>query len=60
MVSVSINMCMKISITSFGEGDKDDLIQTIYRDASNNSKIDNLINEPYDTRGPIEEANANN
>jgi len=60
MVSVSINMCMKISITSFGEGDKDDLIQTIYRDASNNSKTDNLINEPYDTRGPIEEANANN
>ena len=57
MVLVSINMCMKISITSFGKDNTEDLISTIYRDASNNDVNDNILNEPYNTRGPIEEAN---
>ena len=34
MVLVSINMCMKICITSFGKDNTEDLISTIYRDAS--------------------------
>ena len=50
---------MKISITSFGD-DTFDLIGTINRDAHNNDEDDNILNEPYNTRGPIEEANENN
>ncbi len=52
-------MCMKISITSFGDNTFD-LVGTINRDAHNNSETDNILNEPYNTRGPIEEANENN
>jgi hypothetical protein len=45
-------MCMKISITSFGDNTFD-LVGTINRDSHNNSETDNILNEPYNTRGPI-------
>ena len=60
MAYVSINMCMKISITSFGIDDTDDLISTLYRDAHNLDEHNNVLNEPYNTKGPIEEANEQN
>lgn len=54
---MSINIVMKISLTSFGSGAPLDLTQTITRDAFNYTDKEHIINEPYDGNDPIQLAN---